>query len=152
MNTENFTQLTMEGWDEQLYREYDAIVANILSKIWEISHEKKIIRLYHFDRKNKEHLLLLRIALIARDLYDFPIQVEGTRWDIFCLNLKLRKNFSRIGRYKHVSHGHGEEWLYAKGGINVPSMLNDMRSEAEQRCGCHFPFRAIYETYYEGSM
>ena len=150
MNAENFNCLTTDGSEEELYREYDKIVGKTLLNIYKISSEKEIIRLYHFNRKDKEHLYLLRIALMARDLYQFPIEVEGSYWDIFCLNWKLRKGFDKVKRYKHVT-GEGAEWLYAKGGVCVPELIDFMRPEAEEQCGCHFPFRAIYEAYYEGS-
>jgi hypothetical protein len=136
--------------EDDLYRAYDQVVSLTLLNIWKITHEREVIRLYHFDRKNKEHMYILHIALLARDLFGFPIEVEGSRWDIFCLNRKLRKGFEKVKRYKHVT-GEGAEWLYAKGGVCVPELIDFMRPEAEEQCGCYFPFRAIYEAYYEGS-
>ena len=75
MNTENWNELTM--WhDEETYRHYDGMVATALEAIWELSSDDNVIRLYRFDRKNKEHMCILRIALIARDIFQFPVEVD----------------------------------------------------------------------------
>lgn len=132
------------------FREYDGLVGLTLLNIWSLSKEKGTIRLCDFDRKNKEHLYLLRIALTARDLYHFPIEVEGTSWDIFCINNKIKKGFEKIKRYK-PTRGIGEEWLYAKGSINTPWLLDLMRPDGIQRLGEDFTFEKIYNQYYEGS-
>ena len=133
-----------------LFREYDGLIGLTLLNLYTISRENKIIRLYHFDRKNTEHLYLLRIALMARDIYDFSLEVEGSWWDIFCLNWKLRKGFRKVKRYKHIT-GEDEEWLYAKGGTHVPELLDLMRSDGIERLGENFTFADIYHQYYEGS-
>lgn len=132
------------------FREYDSLVGLTLLNIWSLSKEKGIIRLYHFDRKNKEHLYLLRIALTARDLYNFPIEIEGTFWDIFYINRKIKKGFKKVKRYKPVQ-GLGKESLYANGGICVPEILDFMRPDGIQRLGKNFTFEKIYNQYYEGS-
>lgn len=133
-----------------LYREYDGLIGLTMLNLHTISNKNKIIRLYHFDRKNREHLYLLRIALMARDVYGFSLEVEGSWWDIFCLNWKIRKGFNKVKRYKPII-GEGEEWLYAKGGVHVPELLNLMRPDGKQRIGDGFTFADIYARYYEGS-
>ena len=133
-----------------LFREYDGLVGLTMLNLFSISKENKIIRLYHFDRKNREHLYILRIALMARDIYGFPLEVEGSWWDIFCLNWKIRKGFDKIKRYKPVV-GEGEEWLYHKGAICVPELLDLMRPDGISRIGENFTFANIYNQYYEGS-
>ena len=133
-----------------LFREYDGLVGLTMLNLFSISKENKIIRLYHFDRKNREHLYILRVALMARDIYGFPLEVEGSWWDIFCLNWKIRKGFDKIKRYKPVA-GEGEEWLYPKGGTCVPELLDLMRPDGISRIGENFTFANIYNQYYEGS-
>jgi hypothetical protein len=118
--------------------------------LFSISKENKIIRLHHFNRKNREHLYILRVALMARDVYGFSLEVEGSWWDIFCLNWKIRKGFSKIKRYKPIA-GEGEEWLYTKGGTCVPELLDLMRPDGIRRIGENFTFANIYNQYYEGS-
>lgn len=133
-----------------LFREYDGLVGLTMLNLYSIAKEKKIIHLYHFDRKNKEHLFILRVALMARDIYGFPIEIEGSWWDIFCINHKVKRGFKKIKRYKHVNGVEGE-WLYAKGGVCVPELLNLMRTDGIQRLGEGFTFAEIYNQYYEGS-
>ena len=88
---------------------------------------------------------------MARDVYQFPIEVEGSKWDIFCLNWKLRKGFDKVKRYEPII-GENEEWLYQKGGICVPEILDFMRPDGKQRIGDGFTFADIYNQYYEGSL
>lgn len=132
-----------------LFREYDGLVGLTMLNIYTLSKEKEVIRLYHFDRKNREHLYLLRVALMVRDVYQFPIEVESSKWDIFCLNWKLRKGFNKVKRYEPII-GENEEWLYQKGGICVPEILDFMRPDGKQRIGDGFTFADIYAQYYEG--
>ncbi len=133
-----------------LFREYDGLIGLTLLNLYTISRENQAIRLYHFDRKNREHLYILRIALMARDVYGFSLEVEGSWWDIFCLNWKIRKGFGKIKRYKPIT-GVGEEWLYAEGGTCVPELLDLMRPDGIRRIGEDFTFANIYNQYYEGS-
>jgi hypothetical protein len=143
--------MPIEKTEDFICHEYDGLVGLTLLNIWSISKEKQTIRLYHLDRKNKEHLFILRVALLARDLYDFSLEVEGSRWNIFCLNWKVRKGFKSVKRYKPI-FGEGEEWLYAKGGICVPELLDLMRKDGITRLGEDFTFADIYQRYYEGSL
>ena len=143
--------MPIEKTEDFICREYDGLVGLTLLNIWSISKEKQAIRLYHFDKKNKEHLFILRIALLARDLYDFSLEVEGSRWDIFCLNWKVRKGFKSVKRYKHTL-GKNEKRLYTKGDICVPELLNLMRKDGIMRLGEGFTFVDIYQRYYEGSL
>lgn len=143
--------MPIEKTEDFICREYDGLVGLTLLNIWSISKEKQAIRLYHFDRKNEEHLFILRVALLARDLYDFSLEVEGSRWDIFCLNWKVRKGFKSVKRYRPV-FGEGEKWPYAKGGVCVPELLDLMRKDGIMRLGEDFTFADIYRCYYEGSL
>lgn len=134
-----------------LFREYDGLVGLTMLNIYTLSKENNVIRLYHFDRKNREHLFLLRVALIARDVYQFPIEVEGSWWDIFRLNWKIHKGFNKVKRYKPIVDS-DENKLYAKGGICVPEILDFMRPDGKERLGDSFTFADIYTQYYEGSL
>ena len=142
MNNQKLAQM-----DQNTLREYDGLVGLTLLNIWSITKEAKVIRLYHFDKKNKEHLFALRVALIARDLYQFPVEVEGSWWDIFCLNWSLRKGFSKVKRYKPKKiYG---ETLYRRGGVCLPELLDLMRPDGAARVHEGFTFGEIYEAYYE---
>ena len=145
MNTENFTQLTMDGWDDEVYRHYDGMVATALEAIWNLSSEHKVIRLYRFDRKNKAHMCILRIALMARDLYQYPVEVDTSWWGVMCLNRQLRKNFDKVKRFR-LKVGKNDNK-----GVNVPMMIDHFRSISKAHFGC-VNFKEIYEAYYERKM
>ena len=144
MDTENWTELTMYR-DEETYRHYDGMVATALETIWELSSDDNVVRLYRFDRKNKEHMCILRIALIARDIFQFPIEVDASWWDIVCLNWQLHKNFDKIKRFR-LKVGKNDNK-----GVNVPMMIDGFRAIANEHFGC-VRFDEIYEAYYERKM
>lgn len=132
---------------QDVFREYDGLVGLTMLNIYTLSKDIRTIRLIDFDRKNKEHLYMLRVALMARDIYQLPIEIEGSWWDIFCLNRKIRKNFKRVKRYKHL-----DEEVSQKNGVCVPEVLNLMRPDGIMRLSENFTFADIYEEYYEGSL
>ena len=134
-----------EKLEDNVYREYDGLVGLTMLNIYSKSKDDKTIRLVGFDRKNKEHLFILRVALLARDIYQMPLEIEGSWWNIFCLNWKLRKGFRRVNRYKKPFG------IYHFGVIFVPELLALMRPDGTARLGEDFSFADIYEVYYEGS-
>ena len=130
----------------ELFREYDGLIGLTMLNLWTMSKDHGVIRLYNFNRKNTEHLYILRVALMARALYDLPVEVEGSGWDIFRLNWKIRKGFDKIKRYK-LKVGENDSK-----GVNVPMLLDFMRKDGIDRCGDSFSFADIYNCYYEGSL
>lgn len=145
MDTENWNCLIMTEPTEKDYRNYDGMVATALETIWELSSEDGVIRLYRFDRKNKEHMCILRIALMARDLYQYPVEVDASWWEVLCLNHQLRKNFDKVKRFR-LKVGENDNK-----GVNVPMMIDGFRAIANEHFGC-VNFKEIYETYYERKM
>ena len=145
MDTENWNCLTMTEPTEKDYRNYDGMVATTLETIWELSSEDGVIRLYRFDRKNKEHMCILRIALMARDLYQYPVEVDASWWEVLCLNHQLRKNFDKVKRFR-LKVGENDNKS-----VNVPMMIDGFRAIANEHFGC-VNFKEIYEAYYERKM
>ena len=143
MNTENWNQLTTDGSEEETYRNYDSMIATVLENIYEMSDDT--IRLYRFDRSNKDHMCVLRIALIARDLFQYPIEVDASWWDVFCLNWELRKNFDKVKRFKLKL---GKD---APRGINVLMLVDKFNTISSAVFG-GVEFKDIYEAYYERKM
>lgn len=127
---------------DELYREYDGLVGLTMLNLHTASKEEGIIRLLNFNRHNKEHLYMLRIALFARDVYGFPIELDCDSWDIFHINWKLRKGFDKV---KKASR-------FACNGVRTYGMLDMMREDGKQRIGENFTFADIYNTYYKGSI
>ena len=143
MNTENWNQLTTDGSEEEAYRNYDSMIATALENIYEMSDGT--IRLYRFDRNNKDHMCVLRIALIARDLFQYPIEVDASWWNVFCLNRKLRKNFDKVKRFRPKR---GKD---APKGINVLMLVDKFHTISNTVFG-GVEFKDIYEAYYERKM
>ena len=140
MNTENWNQFTTDGSEVETYRNYDSMIATVLENIYEMSDGT--IRLYRFDRNNKNHMCILRIALIARDLFQYPIEVDASWWDVFCLNRKLRKNFDKVKRFKFKLGKDAPE------GINVLMLIDKFHTISNTVFG-GVEFKDIYEAYYE---
>ena len=144
MDTKNWTAITMIEPDDNTLRGYDAIIGTAFFNIYKQSRDLGIIRLQCFDRKRKDHLLVLRIALMARDIFQFPIEVDTIDgwWGRFCLNRKLRKHFDKVGKAPDFSIT----------GVWVSEFLNVLRPEAIEKIGHGFEFEDIYNAYYEGSL
>jgi hypothetical protein len=144
MNTENWNCLMTDNNEEEIYRDYDEVISLVLTEIYQRSEEEGVIRLYRFNRKNLEHMCILRIALIARDLFHFSIEVDASWLDVFYLNWHLHKNFDKVKQYKlkmNVNDGKG---------INV-LMLTDKYHAFIGTTGRDFSFADIYKAYYERS-
>ena len=142
MDTKNWTEITMEKPDESLLREYDGLIGLTLLQIYKTSKDMGKIRLIDFNRHRKEHMYLLRVALIARDIYGMPIEIEGKWWDILRINWKIRKGFDKVSRAPY----------WAVNGIWVQDLLDLMRPVARERLGEKFTFGEIYDEYYKGSL
>jgi hypothetical protein len=147
MNTKNWSHLTTDSLPvdtKQLFYKYDELVSLTLTKLQILSAQKGKIQLLSFNRKNIEHLYMLRIALIARDLFGLPIEIEASWFDVLRINWKIGKNFGKIKRmpWKDIE------------GIPTSIVLKHMRDEAKERFGLdfNFDFGDIYHAYYEGSL
>lgn len=135
--------MPIETLEDKIYHNYDFTVSIALTKIYELSKDEGVIRLYWFERKYKSHLFLLRIALMARDIFYFPIVLEGASlWDTYQINKKIKKGFSKIKRAP----------LRSLGGINVPQFMEDLYAEVAKEIEYKPDFEKIYDTYYEGSL
>lgn len=141
MSTENWECLTMTEPTEEEYRHYDELIATTLENIYEMSKDG-VIRLYRFNAKDKEHMCILRIALIARDIFQFPIEIDASWWDVVCLNWKLRKNFDKVKRFKAKL---GKD---APKGINVLMLIDKFHIISREHFG-GADFKIVYEEYYE---
>ena len=124
--------------EDDMYHKYDIVVSEMLTEIMKNSQEKGVIRLLEFDRKNKSHLFVLRLALMARDLYQMPVEIDGRWWDRLALNWKIRKNFKRIGKVPD----------FCFKGVWVPHVLDFVKIKTN----FVFDFSDIYNAYYEGSL
>ena len=127
----------MKLLQDETYHKYDIAVSEILTQLLKSIDDRKTIRLLGFERENKEHLLVLRIAIMLRDIYQMPVKIDGSWWDRFVINRKIKKHFDKIGAASKRSLD----------GIWVTDLLNTVHSITNY----DFDFGDIYDTYYEGS-
>ena len=123
--------------EDELYHLYDLVVGKSLN----ILIGYGVIRLTGFDRKNEEHLFVLRMALMARELYHIPVEVGANWWNGFLLNWKLRKTFEKV----KIINPCDENSIY------IPSLIGRIKSEMTQEHDFCVYLDNIYRTYYEGS-
>jgi hypothetical protein len=138
MNTQNFTEVTMEGLTDEQYREYDTVIGEIISHIVEETDKNGVLRLQAFDRKNKEHMLVYHVAQMMRGIYNYELQLDCSWWDRLIINHKHRKIFEKVGKAPD----------YSIDGIWVDELVDWLRVKLDYT----FNFAEIYEAYYEGSI
>ena len=126
---------------EEIYRIYDTAVAKTMENLIDRSPYYDTIRLVGFDKKNKEHLFVLRVALIVRDLYHIPVEIGVHWWEGIAINWKIHKKF---GKVKIVNR-------YATSSIWTPHFVEKIKLETNTEHNCQVRLDHIYDTYYEGS-
>ena len=127
--------------EDELYRIYDAVITKTMKELINRSPYHDTIRLSGFDRKNQEHLFILRVALMVRDLYGTPVELAIPWWDGVVVNWKTRKGFNKI---KIVNR-------FAPSSIWTPSLVGKIKSEIRNEHDVCIHLDNIYNTYYEGS-
>jgi hypothetical protein len=127
---------------DELYREYDQLIGLTMFEIIKASKDEGVIRLLNFNPLNKGHIYLLRIALFVRDIHDMPIELDCDSWDVFRINWKMRKGFSKV---KKASR-------FACKGVRSYALTEQIRNIGKERIGEHFLLEDIYNVYYKGSI
>ena len=125
----------------ELYREYDGLVGLTMLNLRTLSKNDEAIELGDFDRKNKEHLFMLKIALLTRAIHDIPVYIQCSYFDWIIINLFHCKGFARVKRIGKVFFTN----------IDTQEVLDFMRGDGIERCGENFSFGDIYKEYYERS-
>ena len=128
--------------NDELYHLYDAAIAKTLENLMQKSPKCNNIYLRGFDRKNKEHLFILRVAFMLRDLTQISIEIDCKRLDVFIINWKIRKHFDKVKRMNP----------YNPGGFYTPQLINKIKAEMKNTYGAHIYLDEVYDAYYEGSL
>ena len=126
-----------ESLQNELYRKYDLVISEILTSLMSTVDERKVLRLLFFNRKEKSNLLVLRVALMARDLYQVRVEIDCSFWDRLAINWKIRKSFGKVKKAPDFNIR----------GAWVPDVLDAV----SMRTNYAFDFGDIYDAYYEGS-
>ena len=167
--------MTIEEANVAIYRQYDKIIALTLREMTKHFTPDGNLHLIDFDQDNVEHMYALRIALMARDLWQVKVTVDSTWLKWIRLNWKLRKGFDKVGRtpaswVKVTVDGvwlkwRCLNWRLRKGfsevdhtsagwvrGVLVSKFLDEVRAIAKEQVGVedNFDFSTIYKLYYEG--
>ena len=128
--------------EDELYHRYDELIGLTMQEIIKASKDESVIRLLNFNSANKGHIYLLRIALFVRDIYGMPIELDCDSWDVFRINWKIRKGFSKV---KKASR-------FACKGVRSYALTEQIRNVARERIAEHFVLEDIYNAYYKGSI
>ena len=127
--------------DQELLDNYDEIINITMVNIYTLTKEKGTIIISNFDRKNKDHLFVIRVALMAKDVYGFPLKMRCGFWDWIILNWKMRKLSCFIPRDN-----------YSLPVVNIPKLLEFMYPPIKEYMGENFKFEYIYNQFYEGDL
>ena len=127
--------------EQELLDEYDKIINITMVNLYTLTKEKKTIIISDFDRKDKDHLFVIRVALMARDVYGFPLKMRCGFWDWIILNWKMRKLSCFIPR--------DNSSLPIE---NIPKLLEFMYTPIKEYMGENFKFEHIYNQFYEGDL
>ena len=126
---------------DEVYHLYDVAVSKTLANFINNSPYCDGVYLRGFNRKSKEHLFILRIALMYRDLTKTPVEVECSWWDSIVINWNIRKGFNKIKRFNPGTPG----------GYFVPQLIDKIRAEINAEYNIYIHLDNVYDTYYEGS-
>lgn len=125
----------------ELFNRYDEIINITMVNLYTLCKDSGKIILYGLDRKNKDHLFILRVALLAKDIYNFPLELNVDFWDWIVLNWKMRKLSRRVPRYT------GD---YPN--VSVIEMIGFMYRPIREYVGADFKFEDIYNQFYRKEL
>ena len=126
---------------QELLDNYDEIINITMVYLYTLTKEKGTIIISDFNRKNRAHLFVIRVALMAKDVYGFPLKMRCGFWDWIILNWKMRK-LSRFIPRDNVS-------LPV---VNIPKLLEFMYPPIKEYMGENFEFKHIYNQFYKGDL
>lgn len=126
---------------QELFNKYDEVINITMVNIYTLTKEHKKIILSGIDRKNYDHLFILRVALLAKDIYGFPLELSINFWDSVVLNWKMRKLSRRIPRAKEESAN-----------VDVNKLIEFMYPPIREYLGKDFKLENIYRQFYKGEL
>ena len=133
--------MSTQTLEDEVYHLYDTAVSKTLASFINNSPYCDGVYLRGFNRKNKEHLFILRMALMYRDLTQTPVEVGCSWWDSVVINWNIRKSFNKI---KRLNPG-------TPGGYWVPELIDRIKFEIKDEYNKWLHLSYVYDTYYEGS-
>ena len=133
--------MTNDMEKDVLYDLYDQAINAVLVNIYTLTKNNGQIILSDIDRKDKNHLLILRVALMAKDIYNFPLSIKTNFWQWAMLNWRMRKLTRIVPREKDKETN-----------VNIQELIDFMTPVLKQAIDEDFEFANIYEAFYEGDL
>jgi hypothetical protein len=124
-----------------LYDKYDQAINVVMVNIYTLTKEKGQIILENIDRNNKDHLLILRVAMIAKDVYNFQLKLKTGFWNWVVLNWRMRK-LSRFVRRERESDAN----------VDAKALIEFMTPVLREAIEEDFCFGNIYDAFYKGEL
>lgn len=124
-----------------VYNLYDQAINALMINIYTLTKDKREIVLSDINPKDKNHLLILRVALIAKDVYDFPLKIKTNFWNWLTLNWKMRKMSYHIPREKDQEEN-----------VNIEALIDFMTPALREVINEDFEFCHIYNAFYKGEL
>ena len=124
-----------------LYDKYDQAINIVMVNIYTLTKEKGQIILENIDRNNKDHLLILRVAMIAKDVYNFQLKLKTDFWNWIVLNWRMRK-LSRFVRRERESDAN----------VDAKALIEFMTPVLREAIEEDFCFGNIYNAFYKGEL
>lgn len=122
---------------KELFNKYDEIINVTMVNLYTLSKGRGEIVLSDLDRNNKDHLFILRVALLAKDVYNFPLKIKTSFWNWFVLNWRMRKLTHRVPRAKNEEIN-----------VDVYDLIHFMYGPIREYMGQDFKFENIYNQFY----
>lgn len=118
----------------QINKTYDNMISTALINMFSIGKKEKTLVIYNFNINDRGHLALINIALMARELFDFKLELEAP----FFQFLKLRRQFKFKKAIKRNE-------ILDRGNLNCVYFISDIEKAYNE----YGTFRKIYEEYYK---
>lgn len=118
----------------EINKTYDNMISTALINMFSIGKKEKKLSIYNFNINDKGHLTLIRTALMARELFNYEIELEISFFDF--LKLKRKIKFKKAIKRKKIQN---------EGNLNCVYFIGDIEKAYDQ----FNEFRKIYEEYYE---
>lgn len=134
--------ITWSNDQKELFNKYDAIINITLVNFYSLGKDKRELILSGIDRKNKDHLYILRTALLAKDVHNFPLKLKAGFWNWLVLNWRLRKLSRHIPREKN----------FDAESIDAQALIDFMYCGLKETMGEDFKFADIYNAFYKGDL
>lgn len=124
-----------------LYDKYDQAINVVMVNIYTLTKEKGQIILENIDKNNKDHLLILRVAMIAKDVYNFQLKLKTGFWNWAALNWRMRK-LSRFVRRERENDAN----------VDAKALIEFMTPVLREAIEEDFCFGNIYDAFYKGEL